>query len=688
MGSQIQITFSLDNAIALNFVEFELYSFGGTPTFQLYREEFEDTYFRSEAGKIPTQQITPTSNPGEATAQAFVTYWNLDYNASNSFLISRIVNVVTIEKIVEEGFICKRGWRNFSTNIPTGVTSVITNCTENQQGIVDVIISSKPTLSCDSVRISIETDELAETIKQNGIEIITGNTNNPYVGSLARNIATRYELIGATGSVFYPETNIAELYIRELNETDIDINVIPSIAGATVTFIISQLQSENPILTYEYSLDGVTYQSSNIFTGQTDGSYTVYIKDNFNCVKTKDYEVTASGTRNPYLFISQANSLIFAENENVDDCTIFRNDNNSLANQSLSDVVYCAENVYKPCDIITSQFKSNYDNPQAYIRFEDGSSDQPLTLTKKTLNLNKFQYLDAYYYTYSPSEIGIYFLSGNTYDETGLANGTFNLNGNLPDFAVIGQIITIDVLGTFSIKDIVFDSTIQRKVIVIDYVFLGLPVPTRVKSIFDILPFEVYEFSIDWSVYGVGIYDVLIINEDSINGTVEHLSENIGVQETIDKHLAIRYYNENNRDIFYKFGIENFVRIPFLRIEGITVQSDKINITDLTSNLVDSSVTNGNKFYFDAVSKKVMRQLVIALSCENVFINGIGYIKNGDIEATNIEGTNLYEISAEMINTNINYTNNRQGQTGYNADYVDFNIPAFIDLDGTGLLKT
>jgi len=687
MGSQIQITFSLDNANPLNFVEFELYSFGATPVSQTYREEFEDTFFRSGAGKIPIQPITPTANPGEATAQAFVSYWNLDYNAFNSFLISSSLNVVTIEKIVPEGFVCKRGWRNFNTNM-IGVTSAITNCTENQQGIVEVIISSDPTTPCDNVIISIETDELAETIKENGVEIITGNTNNPYIGSLTRNIATRYELIGTTGSVFYPETNFPPLYVRELNETDIEVNVIPSVAGATVSFIISQLQSENPVLTYEYSLDGVTYQTSNIFTGQSNGSYIVYVKDNFNCVKTKNYEVTDSGTRDPYLFISQANSLIFAENENVDDCTIFRNDNNSLANQSLADVVYCVENIYKPCDTITLQFKSNYDNPQAYIRFDDGSANQPLTLVKQTLNLNKFQYLDSWYYEYAPGKLGLYFLSGDTYDENGLPNGTFNLNGNLPDFAIIGQIITIDVLGTFIIKDVAFDSTIQRKVIIIDYTYSGLPVQTRVKSIYDILPYEVYEFTIDWSVYGVGLYDILIINNDSINGTVEHLSENIAIQETIEKHLAIRYYNKNNRDIFYKFGIENFIRIPFLRIEGITVQDDKINITDLRSNLVDSSVTNGNTFYFDAVSKKVMRQLVIALSCENVFINGVGYIKNGDIEATNIVGTNLYEVVAEMINTNINYTNNRQGQTGYSSDYIDFNIPGFINLDGTGLLKT
>lgn len=37
---------------------------------------------------------------------------------------------------------------------------------------------------------------------------------------------------------------------------------------------------------YTYSLDGVTYGGSNIFTGLAPANYTVYVKDNNNCIKT------------------------------------------------------------------------------------------------------------------------------------------------------------------------------------------------------------------------------------------------------------------------------------------------------------------------------------------------------------------------------------------------------------------
>ena len=77
-----------------------------------------------------------------------------------------------------------------------------------------------------------------------------------------------------------------------------------------------------------------------------------------------------------------------------------------------------------------------------------------------------------------------------------------------------------------------------------------------------------------------------------------------------------------------------------------------------------------------------MRKLAIALSCENVFINGLGYVKNGSLEPEPIENTNLHNLIAEMIKTNINYNNNTQGQEGLDDGYINFNIPEFINLGG------
>jgi len=63
-----------------------------------------------------------------------------------------------------------------------------------------------------------------------------------------------------------------------------------------------------------------------------------------------------------------------------------------------------------------------------------------------------------------------------------------------------------------------------------------------------------------------------------------------------------------------------------------------------------------------------MRKLVVALSCENLFINGIGYVKDGNVSSENIDNTNLYEVKATLIKTNVSYTNFKQGATGIDAE--------------------
>ena len=73
------------------------------------------------------------------------------------------------------------------------------------------------------------------------------------------------------------------------------------------------------------------------------------------------------------------------------------------------------------------------------------------------------------------------------------------------------------------------------------------------------------------------------------------------------------------------------------------------------------------------------------LAIKNIFNNfDIEYIYCSPL----LRARQTAEYLSKLLKLNINYTNNRQGQTGYSSDYIDFNIPGFIDLDGTGLLKT
>lgn len=688
MPSTITINFATDvsagDYVELSFVKVEI----GLPTIPK-----RETWTTAPRVTGTIQIATPTGNPGERSALQFVQYFNLDYGIKypdGSYRFWAAQELGQPNKVVITAYdylgSCLFGFSNFATN-NVNVTAVISNCGVSTLSLTSAT-PSEATVPCSNFRMSIQTSNVCPNIFLNGIEIETANAANPYVIDLPRDTNNRLTFIDALlQTLSVPATGLSPYFVPSFSEQNINVAIDTSLLGGGATLTVSVIiWIANPIQTFTYSLDGVSYQSSNVFTGQGPGAGTIYVKDNFGCVKTKAFEVTDFGTRNPYLFISKANSLSFVENETIDNYTIFPNEKNTFAFNGLEPIKYCDQVFFQTNDVTTIQFKSNYDTPTVYLRHGDGTADTPISLSKKTTNLNRFQNMDCWYYKYSEGYLGIYFTSGNTYDEGDIVNGAFTLNGNLPDMAIVGTNIQIAGLGIFQIVDWVYDESINKKAILVEHTYNGLPTQSTVKAYFDLLPFEVYEFTIDWSLYGIGTYDVLIDNTDTINGTVQHLSENIIIKDSHPDTLAIRYYNNNNRDIFYKFGIEHFIRVPYIDVEGTMLQEDEINITDLTTSLSKSSVNEGDVFYFEEVVKSQMRKLVIALSCENVFINGMGYTKNGEIELEKVKGTNLYDISATMISTNINYNNNRQGQEGLEEGGIVFNIPAFI-TDGSNHLK-
>ena len=54
---------------------------------------------------------------------------------------------------------------------------------------------------------------------------------------------------------------------------------------------------------YEYSIDGINYQSTGLFMPLLDGEYTIYVRDALDCVDTK--HVTVSREGNLYVWISE-----------------------------------------------------------------------------------------------------------------------------------------------------------------------------------------------------------------------------------------------------------------------------------------------------------------------------------------------------------------------------------------------
>lgn len=686
MAAIIQITFNSAPTSGYS-LEFSYFFISNPSLYALCIEKWQ-TPPRHRTGVIQTPS---SGNTAEQAAIDFAYYFNLDYNLGGTFDINRLGNVVTIK--------APNGSQiNFGneTETPTDwVTFVINNGTENAMSIVEVIYQESSSNKCSQFDLSLETTEIAETIEIGtsglGVNQITGNTDNPKILTLARGVQHKINLIEAGGSsVNYP--NIPnKIYIPIISNGNININITPSLNGATVTFnvlLLSSLYLIYPSLVYEYSLNNIDWQSENSFSGQANGSYTIYIRDQFGCKIQKDYQVTYSGTRIPFIQISRANFLSFSKVENIDNCSIHKTDENTLAFQSLSETIYSDNHLVQLCDITPIHFKSNFNNITMKLRGEN-EVEEELIVIKQSNNLNRYEAYDCKMYNYGNGLTGLYFDSGNTYDELLINNGDYTLNGNVPDFASIGNIIEVVGVGTFYIKDVILDSNLQRKVILFENNYIGLPVNKIVKCYYDLLPYEIYEAFIVWSGRNEICYDVVINFNDTTMDEVIYQSENIFLQENHPNTFHLRWFmNKNvNQDVFYYYGIEFTGRYRLIEISSLIDDEVESNITDETVKLNKSILVDGNEIEFDEIPRNMALTLAIALSCENLFGNGEGYIKKQSIKWESIPNTNLVKISAELYKTNTNYNNIVNNEIGAEIDDIPFNIPALVGTN-IGLIKS
>ena len=349
-----------------------------------------------------------------------------------------------------------------------------------------------------------------------------------------------------------------------------------------------------------------------------------------------------------YFKISKANSIRFADRTS----STKLNDYNTLSCESLNKFPYKEIQMFTTSDTITTQFRSNYTTITAKIT-DENNVDTSLTVTKKTTNMGRQYKLDGKYYNYKSEGVytGIYFDTGNIYTyDTSTIIGSHSLNGELPEFAILGETIDITGLGSFTIDRIVYDEDIDSNVILVTNAYTGAVTSTQIQSEYDILPYEVYEFDIDFSTLN-GLYYVTITNNAVGFGTITVRSEYIDVQDSFTDVLEVIYYNSNNDDILYSTGIQHKLWLHYDKVVAVSDPESEITITDTTAILIDSKIDEKNTFYFKEISTELMRKIKIALSSETVIINDIGYVTDGKIQEEYIENTNLYSLNATMVKT-------------------------------------
>jgi hypothetical protein len=662
--------------------------------------KFKETWklVRNNNYLIPTLEPALSGQPNNGgymlDSYKWQKYFSIDYNLLSEFTVVVSSNVVQITSN-SPNYI----FSNFQNT--SDATAVISNIAQLNAFNVTNEAITQATENCDNINIGLTSDiNIAKYILDNN-EVVLNNTQLDLV--YPRGVDFKIQLFDDEDRIiYYPgqTTYNPLLTVFELNRISNEVvkydlllaqnitpNVNVSILGATVQIVV--LNIENLVL--EYSLDGVTYQSSNLFPGQSNGDYTAYVKDQFNCLKQKDFTVDGIGTRESFAMISKANPLNFIQLEDIDGINIFKNDSNSFGYDGFENIKYCDNTIFDNKDSTSMQIKSNFANITAKFRFESDLVADEITIdfVKKSDNLSKYENLDCVYYKHKSGKLAIYFNSGNTYNSLGAIIGTYELNGNLPNFAKIGNVINLDGIGAFAIYNVIKDSDINKKVILLDELYDGALTVSKIECLYDLLNFDVFEAEVSFALFEVGLWDAAVELSNDENDKVTFQSENIDIQEEHKNSINIISYNSlnNNRDVFYKYGIRFFSKFYYSHVEGYTKEESEININDNSAGSIKSILNFGDQFLFEGLTKKQMEQLSIVLSSEFVFINGVGYLKDGDLDIENEEGTNVYSIKAKMLKTNENYTTQESGYSGTDELVEEIYIPT-LSTDGVNFIKS
>ena len=90
---------------------------------------------------------------------------------------------------------------------------------------------------------------------------------------------------------------------------------------------------------------------------------------------------------------------------------------------------------------------------------------------------------------------------------------------------------------------------------------------------------------------------------------------------------------------------------------------------------------------FAEVTYKVMMKISLALSSENLFVNGLGYVKESNLEIEPILNTNLYRINVTLLRSRENFNSFINSNIGNDESYRTLYIPGLTKTNLGGSIK-
>ncbi len=573
-------------------------------------------------------------------AENYSTSWNFDHSqvgGVNNLLSSFSNNIVTI-RLLEPSY-------QFSsvtgTLITLGKVAYSIN-NQTQQEPSSVVLNSYSVDVSDRcgkcfANFTLNGGNSSYNVYEGSI-LLSSSQTSPISINLERGTSTKLQFYDTTGQFI----GKASLEVpRKLIEQDISTRTTYLSTGASVNISVPFISSNTS--TYEYSLDNSTYKTSNLFTGLVNGSYTVYVKDSFGCVTSKDLVIDGSVTTDQiYFFLSEINPIRFFDYNsekknyfNTKSCNELKSISESFNHEVLS------------TDSPTTQFDTSAPYINSYIIDSSGNTTSLINV-QKTQNMGLKAKSTCTYFNLNNGKSGIYFGVVDMLDyDTNAFIKEVNFGLTLPEWAnKEGDYVFIKDIGEVQISAVSFSDLYNSFILEFDISYTGDPVEKEISALYNINSYEAYEFILDISTQPDNFNIVIEVGLSSNDIHFTKISENINVAEDRDSLIRIDYWDKENKGgMIYQTGIKHRIRLNGI-YDYIGEQEVEGYNGDKEYFITDNTIYNTFEMTFLRLSSAIAHKMRLISSHSELYINGVKCKLSETPEITGERTSNLKSFKA------------------------------------------
>lgn len=572
-----------------------------------------------------------------------------------------VVNITSVNPVLSRVFNLSgtQGTLRFFTATPCR-TAYLSNLT----GIGAQLIYDLPSDGYNILNVQLNTNTLVAIPSGFDCEILRGFYN----------IVTRpneNSLLSAFG--FYPQLTQDNVTFS-FNDGTLVVNVTPTLVNTLFNEVAN---------TFEFSLNGTDWQSSNQFNELENGEYTIFVRDQYGCVTNYEVNLSQQPIVKPYHYISDSNSIRFAELVQHGNCGNYKNRFNTLSCNENAEIPYKFIQLYQNCDAITTQVKTSYQNVEVIANTTE------IEAQKIVANIGLRDKRDTTYFTLPNGQLGCVFTTGNIYLFNSMdVIGSYNLNGALPEWGRVGN-FALTPYGNFEITNIqILDSGFRALVFNANVFLLGNQ-PGTIQSEYNRDTFDIWEFTINMNDFqstdfriGVRFYND---PATQLFPDVVYISELISVRERHPQSLEVRWRNSKNTDVYWFSGIEMKLRLNFADVNTFLpdgeVQNQK---TDSSVISIDATNYNQMQLQVDALTTAMAIKLNLALKHDFLVIEGVPY-KLAETPTVERQGkSNLYYLEAILIEAGDVFS---QGTANTQVYFGNTELAGFLDSGNNEFIK-